>query len=176
MENGAFIDVNEAYLTYFNLERQDLIGHRSQELDLPLEPGIRAQVISQLQQDDILRNLELEIVLPTGENRTILASLQRTSVDGTQALILAFIDITERVYAEQQIRALASELTMTEQAERHRLAQVLHDDLQQRIFAVQMNLSFLKDAYEKNDLKAFAVDFPEIEVLAGGCHQSHPPT
>jgi signal transduction histidine kinase len=39
----------------------------------------------------------------------------------------------------------------------------LHDDLQQRIFAVQMQLSFLKDAYEKNNLQAFAVDFPQLE-------------
>jgi signal transduction histidine kinase len=86
-------------------------------------------------------------------------------------LITAFIDITERVRAEQQIRSLASELTATEQAERHRLAQVLHDDLQQRIFAIQMQLSFLKDAYEKNDLKAFAVDFPQLETwLAEAIH------
>ncbi|MDQ2692782.1 MAG: sensor histidine kinase, partial [Chloroflexota bacterium] len=66
------------------------------------------------------------------------------------------------VRAEQQIRALASELTATEQAERHRLSQILHDDLQQRIFAVQMQLSFLEDAYEKNDLQAFAIDFPQV--------------
>jgi signal transduction histidine kinase len=54
-------------------------------------------------------------------------------------------------------------LTATEQTERHRLSQILHDDLQQRIFAVQMQLSFLRDAYEKNDLQAFAVDFPQLE-------------
>ena len=58
---------------------------------------------------------------------------------------------------------LASELTATEQAERHRLAQILHDDLQQRIFAIQMQLSFLRDAYDKNDLQAFAMDFPQME-------------
>ncbi|HLO28596.1 MAG TPA: ATP-binding protein, partial [Anaerolineales bacterium] len=37
------------------------------------------------------------------------------------------------------------------------------DDLQQRIFAVQMQLSFLRDAYEKNDLQSFAVDFDQLE-------------
>jgi signal transduction histidine kinase len=68
------------------------------------------------------------------------------------------------VRAEQEVHALASELTTTEQAERHRLAQILHDDLQQRIFAIQMQMSFLKDAYENNNLQAFAVNFPQIEA------------
>jgi signal transduction histidine kinase len=103
--------------------------------------------------------------------RNILTSVQYIELEDTEALISTFIDITDRVRAEQQIRALAAELTSTEQAERHRLSQILHDDLQQRIFAVQMQLSFLRDAYEKNDLQAFAVDFPQLEEwLAEAIH------
>ncbi|HEY3474480.1 MAG TPA: ATP-binding protein, partial [Anaerolineales bacterium] len=33
----------------------------------------------------------------------------------------------------------------------------------QRLFAVQMNLSFLREAYEKNDLTAFRADFPQLD-------------
>lgn len=40
----------------------------------------------------------------------------------------------------EQLRALASELTMTEQRERRRLAQVLHDNLQQILVAAKMQL------------------------------------
>jgi signal transduction histidine kinase len=54
-------------------------------------------------------------------------------------------DISERVQAEEKIRSLASELTRAEQEERHRISQVLHDDLQQRLFAIKAQLSFLKD-------------------------------
>jgi signal transduction histidine kinase len=78
-------------------------------------------------------------------------------------MIATFIDITDRVRAEKQIRSLAAELTATEQAERHRLAQILHDDLQQRIFAIQMQLSFLREAYENGDLQAFTVDFLQLD-------------
>ncbi|HSB01105.1 MAG TPA: sensor histidine kinase, partial [Anaerolineales bacterium] len=102
------------------------------------------------------------------EIRNVLASVQYINFENTEALIKSFIDITDRVRAEQQIRSLASELAAAEQVERHRIAQILHDDLQQRIFAVQMQLSFLKDAYEKNDLKAFEIDFSKLaEWLAG---------
>jgi len=54
-------------------------------------------------------------------------------------------DITERIQSEEKIRSLAAELTRVEQEERHRISQVLHDDLQQRLFAIKAQLSFLKD-------------------------------
>jgi len=52
-------------------------------------------------------------------------------------------DISGQVESERKIRALASELTMAEQEERHRISQVLHDDLQQRLFAINTQLSSL---------------------------------
>jgi signal transduction histidine kinase len=54
-------------------------------------------------------------------------------------------DIRERIQAEEKIRSLAAELTRAEQDERHRISQILHDDLQQRLFAVKAQLSFLRD-------------------------------
>jgi signal transduction histidine kinase len=43
-----------------------------------------------------------------------------------------------------QLQALASELTRTEQRERRRLAQVLHDDLQQTLYAARLSLGTLR--------------------------------
>jgi two-component system, chemotaxis family, CheB/CheR fusion protein len=165
MENGAFLNVNDEFLSYFNLRREDVIGHSAEEFGLGVGLGTQArdELNVQLHEEGKVRNFETEIEHSPGDKRIILASVQFLNLDKVDTLITAFIDITDRVRAEQQIRWLASELTATEQTERHRLSQVLHDDLQQRIFAIQMQLSFLKDAYEKNDLKAFEIDFPQIE-------------
>ena len=168
MEDSRFINVNDEFLNYFGLERDKLIGHTEEELGLGLGLGLEAQTRDRfntlLREQGRIGTYESEIVPPSGEVRNILASVQYIRIDHTDALITAFIDITERVRAEQQIRALASELTVTEQKERHRIAQILHDDLQQRIFAIQMQLSFLKDAFEKNDLQSFEIDFPQLEA------------
>ncbi len=43
-----------------------------------------------------------------------------------------------------QLQALAAELTRTEQRERRRLAQILHDDLQQLLYAARLNLGALQ--------------------------------
>jgi len=164
-EDDVFLHANVEFLNYFGVRADEVIGHDAGEfsLGLGLQTFAQEELRAQLQKEGKVRNIEFEIQHPSGEIRTILASIQSLTLDETDSLITTFIDITERVRAERQIRALASELTATEQAERHRLSQILHDDLQQRIFAVQMQLSFLKDAYEKNDLQAFSVDFPQIE-------------
>lgn len=59
-------------------------------------------------------------------------------------------DITERVHAEEKIRSLASKLTMAEQEERQRISQILHDDLQQQLFAIKAQLSFMQGV-DQND-------------------------
>ena len=43
-----------------------------------------------------------------------------------------------------QLQALAAQLTQTEHRERHRLAQILHDHLQQLLYAARLNLETLR--------------------------------
>jgi signal transduction histidine kinase len=59
-------------------------------------------------------------------------------------------EILEQKVAEQtaEVRKLASELTLAEQRERHRISHILHDDLQQRLYAIQMQMEFLGVAQE----------------------------
>ena len=79
-------------------------------------------------------------------------------VDGTAMVLEMDIDITERRQADRdlaartaevqrqadQLRALATELTQAEQKERHRLARILHDHIQQLIVSAQMQVSLVK--------------------------------
>jgi signal transduction histidine kinase len=51
-----------------------------------------------------------------------------------------------------QLQMLASELTRTEQRERRRLAQVLHDDLQQNLYAARLSLGTLRSRIEEKSL------------------------
>jgi PAS domain S-box-containing protein len=114
--------------------------------------------------------------------------------------------IAERtLVAEQraaQLRALAAELTQTEQRERRRLAQILHDHLQQLLVAAKLNIGLLrgrtKDAHlletllQADDLlkdaisasRSLAVELsppilyegglsPALEWLARWMHEKH---
>jgi PAS domain S-box-containing protein len=62
----------------------------------------------------------------------------------------ALNEILEQKVEEQtgEVRKLASELTLAEQRERHRISHILHDDLQQRLYAIQMQMELLGDGHK----------------------------
>lgn len=87
---------------------------------------------------------------PTGACLPVQLSIYQLKADDIGGISVIATDITERMQAEEKIRALASQLTMAEHQERQRISQVLHDDLQQRLFAIKTQLSFLTTDTEKN--------------------------
>ncbi len=78
-----------------------------------------------------------------GENLPVQLSMYRLGSDAAGGISILVTDISERIRSEEKIRTLASELTIAEHEERHRISQILHDDLQQRLFAIKAQLSFL---------------------------------
>ncbi len=105
-QDDAFINVNVAFLKYFDLKLEDVIGHTAQDLKLGMEPQSheRTSLIAQLQKEGGIRNYEREMRLPSGKSVIILASLQYLYIDDTEAILSAFIDITERKQAEEMLR------------------------------------------------------------------------
>nr|WP_320192036.1 MASE3 domain-containing protein [uncultured Desulfobacter sp.] len=67
-----------------------------------------------------------------------------------------------------QLRALAGKLTMAEQAERRRVAKVLHDGIQQYMAAAKLHLSGLERKIEDPQLSGMA---RKIEETIGTCIQ-----
>lgn len=64
-----------------------------------------------------------------------------------------------------QLQALASELTRTEHRERRRLAQILHDHLQQLLYAARLHLNSLR-RYDREE-PAFQETIDQIDTLLG---------
>jgi PAS domain S-box-containing protein len=89
-------------------------------------------------------------------------------------------DITEQQDAEERVRllhqalqrraaqlqTLASELTLAEHRERRRLAQILHDHLQQLLYAARLNLSGLRRKARGKELQQ---TIGQIDELLGQC-------
>jgi two-component system CheB/CheR fusion protein len=167
MEDGVFINVNDEFLNYFSLERDKLIGHSEDELGLGLRLGLGANARkafnARIKEKGRIGTYESEVTHPSGGLRNVLASVQYLRIDHTDALITAFIDITDRVRAEQQIRSLAYHLTTAEQEERQRISQILHDDLQQRIFAIKLQVSTLYDEFQKGNVESSRADFAQLQ-------------
>ncbi len=163
----VILDANNEFLNYFGFAREQVIGRSLADfnLGLDLEAASEDRFISMLRSEGRIGGVEMEIWHPSGEKRHILNSIQYLNVDDNETLISTFIDITDRVHAERKIRSLASDLTAAEQEERNRISQILHDDLQQRIFAVKVHLTTLEEAIRRNDLQSVEIDFGQLQDM-----------
>lgn len=79
-----------------------------------------------------------------------------------QALTEANVSLERRVSertaelenSERELRRAAAMLSMAEHAERGRISQVLHDDLQQQLHSIQMKMAAARAAIERGDREA----------------------
>ena len=87
----------------------------------------------------------------------------------TRAIDTLQEEVMQRTLAEQnlrersdQLRLLASELTLAEQRERQRLAQVLHDGLQQLLVGAKFRLALLERAARDKDARQAAKEVSDL--------------
>lgn len=73
-------------------------------------------------------------------------------------MLCSFIDITDRVKAELEVHRLHLERKTIEHKERQRIAQMLHDDLQQRLFAIKMYLNTLDEPLQNDNPPSTGMD------------------
>ena len=128
---------------------------------------------------------QVEVTLPfaadDGEvDRTFLVSALRLDLRGRPMALVTMQDITGRKHVEEalqaahselearvaertvQLRALAAELTQSEERERRRIAQILHDELQQLLVAARLRLEAVR---ERREARALTDDLLRIEAL-----------
>jgi two-component system CheB/CheR fusion protein len=141
------------------MKQDHVLEHDAGEFNLALDKKTR-----ELSLDGSIRNFEKELLLPSGKTRSILVSTQPVYIQETDAALISLVDITERVNAEQEIHRLNIERKMVEHQERERIAQLLHDDLQQRLFAIKMYLNNMNDG--ENPVSADRDLMKPVEWLA----------
>jgi PAS domain S-box-containing protein len=141
--DGTIFYSNPCFAKMVETESEKLIGSNFRNLVIPEDQMAFDELLLGAEQNPTRGEFRLQII---GGNRLpVQLSLYRLTRDDVSGIAVLATDISERIRAEEKIRSLASELTLVEQEERHRISQVLHDDLQQRLFAVRAHLSLLKD-------------------------------
>src|SRR5687768_6378686 len=131
--DGTIFYCNRRFGEMVQMDPERLIGVRFQDLIRSEEHSAFESIFAQSKQ-----GARAEFCLQS-QNRScvpVQLSIYEFVAGDSVGISIIATDITERVRAEEQIRILASQLTMAEQEERQRISQILHDDLQQRLFAI----------------------------------------
>lgn len=142
--DGTIFYCNRCFSEMVQMDAEKIVGSSFHKLLVPEEQH-RFETIFQYTVPHSMRE-EFHLQTSRGSRVPVQLSIYPLGREKLNGIAILATDISERIRAEEKIRSLVSELTRAEQDERHRISQVLHDDLQQRLFAVKAQLSFLKDA------------------------------
>lgn len=156
MNEGALTLIPDGTIFYCNARFAEMV-HRDAEKLI----GVRFQDLILLEEQKTFEALftkagrhgsrgEFSLKTSNGNCIPVQLSIYELEGDTTGGISILATDISEQVQAEEKIRALASQLAVAEQEERHRISQILHDDLQQRLFAIKTQLAFLVNDNEQD--------------------------
>jgi signal transduction histidine kinase len=146
---------------------------------------LRGTIVSAVKTGSSHHQVEVTLPFSTAEgqvNRTFIVSTLRLDLRGQPMALMTMQDITRRKHVEEalqaahaeletrvsqrtaQLRALAAELTQSEERERRRIAQILHDDLQQLLVAARLRIEAVR---ERREAAPITDDLAMIEELIG---------
>ncbi|MGE5378729.1 MAG: PAS domain S-box protein [Bacteroidota bacterium] len=147
--DGTIFYCNPCFANMIHMETDKLIGTRFRDLIPPEEQTAFDDLFGRAEQLSMRGEFRLRAARAGWV--PVQLSIYRLTTENVSGIAILATDITERIHAEKKIRSLATELISVEQEERHRISQILHDDLQQRLFAIRTHLTLLK---EENGLAA----------------------
>lgn len=177
------LDVNDATLTLYGVpDKEALLG--------PLRPVFLPEAMPTFIEELLVLAeggsfLASEVPLQTlrGERVDVAFTFSAADPPVYSRVLVSLLDITERKKAEdavrdlnrtledrveartREVREMAARLTTAEQAERERIARVLHDDLQQQLVGLSMTLDLLRRPSDDDEAARLA---DQADAVLGG--------
>jgi PAS domain S-box-containing protein len=141
--DGRFLFVNDAIARMYDFDStEQMVAEGS--IPRWADPKKRERMMAALQKHGSVTNFEAETITHTGRNIHVLLSA-KLHADNISGMLM---DITDRKRAEQKIldyqqrlKALAYQLTIAEEKERHAIATNLHDHVGQSLALARMQLA-----------------------------------
>ena len=102
LEDGFYVDVNETFLRSTGYTKDEVLGRTSSELGIWADPNKRTEMVKTLREKGVVRNLEVDFRMKSGEIRNMLWSAEVIDYGDEKCLIAVTRDITARHRAEQE--------------------------------------------------------------------------
>jgi len=104
LDEGRFLDANDAFLTLLGRTREEMQGRTTIELGVWRDAAERTRTVEALGTHGTVRDLDLEFRTARGAIRHVLASIERIELSGRPCLLMLAYDISDRMRLEDQLR------------------------------------------------------------------------
>jgi len=102
LEDGKYLEVNNAFVATMGYERSELIGKTSLELGLWVDTQDRIRMVEKLQRGERVSACEIKGRTKSGRVRDLLLSADPVQVQGQPCILSILRDVTEERLLEQQ--------------------------------------------------------------------------
>jgi len=104
LNEGRYIDVNEAFERITGYSRDEAIGRTSVEIGLWADPDDRRKLVEQMRQHGRVQNFECRFRKKSGEIIYCESSNETIEIEGTQCVLVIAQDVTQRKAAAEALR------------------------------------------------------------------------
>ncbi|MDP2235495.1 MAG: PAS domain S-box protein [Bacteroidales bacterium] len=105
MNDGAFIDVNDAYCRLTGYSREQLLGNNVINMGI-ISEQMRNHLIDKLKKQNFVQQSEIPLYMRNNDQRIILLSVESYKMEGEEFLLSTLLDITERKQYELELTKL----------------------------------------------------------------------
>ena len=126
IEEGRYLDINDAFLTTLGFTREEVTGRSSSELGI-LNSHLRSKITLQLLRDGSIRNLLLDVKDKAGSIHHGLFSADLIRLQDSSLLLTVMVDITERIALERELEAARDAAEAANRAKSEFLANMSHE-------------------------------------------------
>ncbi len=110
LKDARFVEANDAFVQWIGVDRNQIFGRTSQDLQMWLDEGERLNFIEQLQKKQAVRDIECRLRSQRGTYHTMLVSAEIIEIGGEPHMLVFGLDITQRKQAEaEMLKTLARE-------------------------------------------------------------------
>lgn len=103
LNEGRYIDINDAFLETGGYKREEIIGTTESELGCWVNPDDRHRLVTILREKGIVNNEEVNFRIKPGVILSVLWSAETIDIKGEICIIAVILDITERKMLESQL-------------------------------------------------------------------------
>jgi PAS domain S-box-containing protein len=108
VEDGRFIEVNDAFVEAIGYSRDEIIGRTSKELDIFVHPEQREEARKIFQKDGKVRQMEMEARTKNGEIREGLFSADIIQIGDKPLWLSVLVDLTEKRENQRKLDQLTT--------------------------------------------------------------------
>jgi len=145
-KDHRYVEVNDTFERHSGWRRDEVIGRTPLDIGIWVDPNQRFAFIEQLVAKGRVQELEIKFRTKDGQIRTGLGSAELIEIDGEPCALSVIADVTERKMAEEALASMSRRLIEAQEQERTRIARELHDDINQRIAMLSIDVERLEES------------------------------